>query len=238
MLSWPSIAVSHLPTEWRGRTAGCHGGGANRGRAAALLAAAAVASLMLLGCREPWPPRDLDDSFRRFQRALHDGDSGRVFDHLDLATKWSVASVHKYQREMHELVARDYPAPLRAAELARTALAARARDEREFFVLLADEDGRIDRLQQGRGSGAVQRRELSGDQTLLLTDDGGRYPFTRGSDGRWGYSGYAAEFAGRKDRAAQDVELVRENARIYRLGRGAAAHGQAGQGAAADGAPR
>lgn len=175
--------------------------------------------LLAVACRKS--NRSATDSpeaaFERLRLAVVLNDAGRLYDALDIETRWAVETVWKYQREMAGLVA-GFPADARTREQRRTEPGGSATDPRIFFVAWAEGAGPFAELGGGEsGLGLFARVERTApDQALASTTTGVRVPLRKGSDQRWGYAGLAEPFFQWRNVAANDLSRLRENAAAYR----------------------
>lgn len=156
-------------------------------------------------------------AFERVRLAVVLADAGRLYDALDLETRWAVDTVWQYQREMRQLVA-TFPPEAREREGRRTALGGDAADPRAFFVAWAATARPIDALGGGAdGLGVLARIEPEGaDAATAVTTTGRRLPLSRGPDGIWGWAGPREVFFAWRNEAANHVARLRESADLYR----------------------
>jgi hypothetical protein len=189
--------------------------------------------LALLGAGGCWsrPARTVAEAHERFRGAIRAGDPQALYRSLDQQSQWSVITIQKYFREVREAVAAGYPAEARARELERTS-GADLRRPADFFAAQAARRGW---LRRGAGGAApASRIEEQGRVAVVHTAAGGAFQFAYTAKGGWGWAGLQAELEELKRQASHDVDMARENARVYRGASGA----PTGGGPAPAGGPR
>jgi len=174
----------------------------------------ATAILLLAACRAGHPAATPEQAYASFAAAARDGDARRAFECLDLQSRWAVMSIHRSEREIHQLVAEHYPTGARAREMARYGSAAATEDPAEFFA--REFGARLEATRAQVSVGARTEPGADGRSATLVTPAGTGIPFARGDDGRWGWSGLRAELEARKTWAANALATVREGAVKYR----------------------
>lgn len=157
-----------------------------------------------------------EGAFEKLRLAVVVGEPERLYDVLELETRWAVDTVYGYQREMADLVAK-FPPEARGREAPRLALAAGAATPRAFFAAWARQTGSLASLGgDGPGLGVLARVERDGDGAArVVTTSGVIVPLARGSDGAWGYVGVKDELFRWRVQAANDLVRIRENAALY-----------------------
>jgi hypothetical protein len=180
-----------------------------------------VASLCLALCGVAgcWqrPARTVAEAHERFRGAVAGDDAQALYRSLDQQSQWSVITIQRYYREVRGAVAAGYPAEAKARELERTGGADRRRPA-DFFAAQAARRGWLKRC--AGGAAPASRVEEQGRVAVVHTTAGGRFQFARSERGGWGYAGLQAELEELKRQAANDVDMARENARVYRTAGG------------------
>jgi hypothetical protein len=174
------------------------------------------------------PARTVAAAYERFQGAAQASDPKALYRSLDQQSQWSVMTIQRYYREVREVVAAGYPAEARARELERTA-GAELRRPADFFAAQTPRRGWMKHC--AGGAAPASRIEEQGRTAVVHTAAGGRFRFARTDRGGWGFAGLQAELEEMKRRATHDVDMARENARVYRGATGAAGAGASGSGA-------
>lgn len=177
-------------------------------RALALVLVAAVGA----GCKRTVAATP-EEAHRALVAAAVEGDAVEVYRQLDRKTQWSIISMFKAEHRMRELVTKHYPPTRRARELERTALAARAGNEVAYFVALA---AREKLLEQLAGARKIDSRQGAGDRVVLRC---GAQQLAFCRDEGWRYCGWRERAEALKVRVSRDLEIVKENAEIFRKGR-------------------
>jgi hypothetical protein len=186
-----------------------------------VVASLCLALLGVAGCW-PRPLRTVAEAHERFRGAVSAGDAVALYRSLDQQSQWSVITIQRYYRDVRAAVATGYPAEARARELERTTGA----DLRRPAGFFAAQAARRDWLKRCAGGAApASRIEEQGRGAVVHTAAGGRFQFAYTERGGWGYAGLQAELEEMKRRATHDVEMARENARVYRAAGGGAAGG-------------
>ena len=191
------------------------------GRAAATLSLAAFMLGGLCGCWQRGA-RTVTEAHGRFRAAIAEGDAAALYRSLDQQSQWSVLTIQKYYREVRAAVNAGYPAEARARELERTA-GADLRRPAAFFAAQAARRGWLKRC--GGGAAPASRIDEQGRVAMVETAAGARFQFAYTDRGGWGYAGLQTELETLKRQASHDVEMARENARVYRQAGGPAAGG-------------
>jgi hypothetical protein len=183
---------------------------ARTARALALAAALAAAG----GCTRG--PKSPEDAYRQVAGAVAARDGGKLFDALDLETRWSWMTVQRAQREAYDITLSNFPeGPERERQIRRFQAGALAGSPRELFSkTVAAETW-------------TELAPLAGAAPPAFTGDGGRVTapgpggttlvFRRLSHGHWGwgYAGFADAAEQLKRRALADLEMVRASAADY-----------------------
>jgi hypothetical protein len=157
-----------------------------------------------------------EEAYHRFVQAVQGKDAEQLYRSLDLETRWSWMTIRRAQREAYDILLSNLPEGQEREQATRRFEAgALSEDDAALFAESFPADGWADLAQRLPASGGApalvevgpDEREVAGG-----TSADRRLRFRRGSDGRWGFSGLAAEAEARKRRAAADLETIRNNA--------------------------
>lgn len=140
--------------------------------------------------------------------AVADPELRGTFEALDLSSRWAVMSIHRCEREMHDIVRTRYPEPARGREMARTRDAAESDTPAEYFVRRYR--ARLTALRPALAT--PPRFERDGTTASTPGPGGTRLTFSRGDDGRWGWSDLRGELEAGKDWSFNALETVRDSA--------------------------
>jgi len=171
-------------------------------------------ALLAVGCKKG--PKSPDEAFLKLERALAAGDGAAFYDTLDRATQKAVEGTWREQQLQRTIIQGKYPENEAGPALAKLA-AASADSPRTYFAAVAKERRLIEsyRKRLGSVSGTIAHKP-DGDKAMYLArQDGGPFHFVQGSDGVWGFSELANEWASEQERASHAVKTVRENAQLY-----------------------
>jgi hypothetical protein len=156
-----------------------------------------------------------EDAYQRLADAVAARDGGRLFDALDLETRWSWMSVQRAHREAYDIVLSNFPeGPERERVLRRFEPGARSDSARDLFAGTLD-PAVWDALAAAlAATGRVPHLVVEGAQATA-----GARPLTfrQGPGGHrgWGYAGLAPEAEQVKRRALTDLDLMRTSAADY-----------------------
>lgn len=160
-----------------------------------------------------------EQAYERLAQAVGARDGARLYDALDLQTRWSWMSVQKAHRESYDIILSNFPEGAeRERHLRRCTAGALAQDARQLFAgqmqAPAWEALAASLPASGAPAGAAA---VQGDEVQLTGAAGRPLPFRRGPEGRggWGYAGLAREAEDQKLRALADLDLVRNSAADY-----------------------
>jgi hypothetical protein len=149
-------------------------------------------------------------------QAVQARDGGRLYDALDLETRWSWMSIQRAERESYDIILSNFPpGPERERQLRRCEAGALAQTPRELFAR------RVEDATWTELAAAVSQAGTpvsSGDGSEAQTEGGGRkLIFRRNPHKRfgWGFAGLADEAEQIKRRAMADLEVVRTSAADY-----------------------
>jgi hypothetical protein len=184
--------------------------------------------LVLAGTGCTRPARTAFEAWARFQGAARTNNPRDLYRSLDQQSQWSVMTIQRYYREVREVVA-GYPPAARDRELERTA-GAELRRPADFFAAQAPRRGWMKHCVGAAAVSSPGRIEEQGQTAVVHTPAGARFTFAYTAKGGWGYSGLQAELENLKRQASHDVDMARENARVYQ-GAAGGAPGASGGGA-------
>src|SRR5205814_4405033 len=136
----PALAESPAFRYFRGVARACFrsGSGRHKGLGKGLGGAGVVAlAVLAAGCsRGATTPAE---AYQRLAAAVATKDAGRLFDALDLETRWSWMSVQRAQRESYDIVLSNFPeGPERERTLRRFEAGALSEGARELFARQLD----------------------------------------------------------------------------------------------------
>lgn len=145
--------------------------------------------------------------------AIHD--SSKLWDALDLETRWSWMSIQRAWREAYDITQSVVPeGPERTRLLARFEPGATSEDARTLFarMLTAEEWANLQDVLSTAGDSAAAAPVSGGETTTL-----GKLPYRKGHGWRagWGYAGLAARAEQLKLAATADLERMRKDAADY-----------------------
>ena len=174
-----------------------------------VLAAAVLALGATAGCKRS--ARTPEQAYARFADAVRASDAVKLYETLDLDTRWSWMTIRRAHREAYDIVLSNFPeGPERTQRGRRFEAAALAESEAALFASqLAP--GRLAELNQGLPDKPALQAQ-GADQARVDLGSGKTLAFRKGQDGSWGFAGMAGEAEERKRRAAADLELIRINA--------------------------
>jgi hypothetical protein len=162
------------------------------------------------GCRKG--SKTPAEAYKRFAAAVTAGDGGALFDALDQDTRWSLMTVQKWHREAYDIVLSNYPeGPDRERERRRFEEAATAPSARELFMRTVAPRLIPLLVPLALGDAPVEMGPGE-DRAAAVLASGGRVELARGKDGGWGFAGYAKRAEEDKNRAYNDLEVVRASA--------------------------
>jgi hypothetical protein len=160
-----------------------------------------------------------EDAYQRLAEAVEARDGERLFEALDLETRWSWMSVQRAQRESYDIVLSNFPeGPEQERTLRRFEPGALSEGARELFARQLDPRVWTDLAATLAAAGANPRLVVTADGLHAEVSAAGRtLAFRKGSDGHrgWGYAGLAPEAEEVKRRATADLELMRTSGADY-----------------------
>jgi hypothetical protein len=158
-----------------------------------------------------------EEAYQRLGEAVAAHDGERLYDALDIETRWSWMSIQRAQRECHDIVLSSFPqGPERERSLRRFEPGAQSEGAAELFARQLEPQVWTDLAAALAAAGPAPR--LIGDGSQAAVAAGSRtLPFRKVSDGHWGwgYAGLAVEAEQTKRRAMADLELMRTSAADY-----------------------
>lgn len=166
------------------------------------------------GCRER--AKSARDAFARVERAVAAGDALALYQSLDAATRAAVESAYHDERLERTIITAKYPEAEQPAALAKLDAAA-AGDADRYFARVAQARKTVEgfRKRLGSVSGPILEKPDGDGAAWVARQDGLPFHFRRDSDGSWGLSELAAEWALDQDRANHAVKTVRENGALF-----------------------
>ena len=124
-------------------------------------------------------------------------------------------TIQKYHREAYDIVLSNYPeGPVRDREKGRFEHAATAPSAKRALPQRHGARPLTDAGAAGAGIPHIEPGPGDGQATAVL-DGGGRVTLVRGESGGWGFAGLAKRAEDDKNRAYNDLEVVRASAADY-----------------------
>jgi hypothetical protein len=154
-----------------------------------------------------------EEAHQRLVQAVAARDASRLFDALDLATRWSWMSIQRAERETYDILLSNFPeGPERERLVKRCQSGALSENARALFSS-EFEPAAWEQLAAGLPPSGTPRL-VSADRAELAA--GGRtLDYRRAGRRGWGYAGLAAQAEDLKRRALADLEQVRASAADY-----------------------
>jgi hypothetical protein len=170
-----------------------------------------LAVIAVAGCAGGAPTPE--EAHQRLVQAVEARDGARLFDALDLQTRWSWMSIQRAERETYDIILSNFPeGPERERLLRRCQTGALSESARALFARQL-EPATWNQLAAGLpGTGAPQ--VVSADRAELAAG-ARKLDYRRAGRRGWGYAGLAAQAEDLKRRALADLELVRSSAADY-----------------------
>jgi hypothetical protein len=160
-----------------------------------------------------------EDAYQRLAEAVEAHDAERLFEALDLETRWSWMSVQRAQRESYDIVLSNFPeGPERERSLRRFEPGATSEGARELFARQLDPKVWTELHAAVTAAGPAPRLVVAPDGAHAEVAAGGRtLPFRKATDGHWGwgYAALAADAEEVKRRATADLDLMRTSGADY-----------------------
>jgi hypothetical protein len=157
-----------------------------------------------------------EEAYQRLAQAVAARDAGKLFDALDLDTRWSWMSIQRAQRESYDIILSNFPeGSERERHLRRCEAGALSENARALFVRQLEAPAWTELaaalpatggpvvLDEGR---RVQRAGSNGRMLVF------RRPSERGG---WGFAGLADAAEQIKRRSLADLDLIRTSAADY-----------------------
>jgi hypothetical protein len=155
-----------------------------------------------------------EEAYHRFVEAVRTKDAEQLYEALDLETRWSWMTIRRTHREAYDILLSNLPEG-RERDQATRRFEAGALSESDR-TLFAEAFGSARWEELGRqlppSPGPPNLVAVGPDEQEARLAPDRALRFRRGSDGRWGFSGLAAEAEERKRRAVADLETIRSDA--------------------------
>jgi hypothetical protein len=170
----------------------------------------------VLGC---WSPdtREPRGALALASQAVEAGDAKLLFRVIDVRSRHALAAIHKARSEAAGLIRAHYPADAQASALAQLGDAAVATDVTDLFVRRCPKACQAEigaRLGAPAGEKVVQGE--AGPELEITTATGGRLRLYKGKEGHYGLLFHRQALSDERDRAARELDQIRQNADIYR----------------------
>jgi hypothetical protein len=171
---------------------------------------------MLLGC---WSPdtREPRGALALASQAVEAGDAQLLFRVIDVRSRHALAAIQRARSEAAGLIRAHYPAEAQASALAQLGDAAVATDVTDLFVRRCPKACQVEigaRLGAPTGEKVVQGE--AGPELEITTATGGTLRLYKGKEGHYGLVFHRRELSDERDRAARELEQIRQNADVYR----------------------
>ena len=154
-----------------------------------------------------------EEAHQRLVQAVSTRDGARLFDALDLATRWSWMSIQRAQRETYDIILSNCPeGPERERLLKRCQTGALSESARALFARQLEPSAWDELAAELPAAGAPQ--VVSADLAELKAG-GHTLGYRRAGRRGWGFAGLAARAEDLKRRSLADLELVRASAADY-----------------------
>lgn len=179
------------------------------------LAAALAGAVALAGCGGG--SKTPAEAYQRLAEAVGARDGARLFDALDLDTRWSWMSIQKAQRESYDIILSNFPEGAeRQRYLRRCQTGALSENARDLFARQLEAPA-WDQLAASLPAAGAPVVNADGSQAELVGAAGRKLMFRRMTDRRWGwgFAGLASEAEENKRRALADLDVVRTSAADY-----------------------
>ena len=183
-----------------------------RGSWRAAARCAVTVLLVASACHAP-DPRSVEGALDAAARAIEANDAERLFRVVDERGRHALASIVADRRRAATVVRDTYPGDEAQAVLRSLGDGAEAEDAAALFA------GRCMEACMGELAariGAPTRREERGDEVIVHTSRDTTLRMHLGTDGWWGIVWRTEQLARERDRAAQELRQIRNNADIYR----------------------
>jgi hypothetical protein len=170
----------------------------------------------LLGC---WSPdtREPRGALALAAQAVEAGDARMLFRVIDVRSRHALAAIQQARSEAAGLIRAHYPADGQAGALAQLGDAALATDVADLFARRCAKACQAEigaRLGAPTGEKVVQGE--AGPELEITTATGGLLRLYKGKEGHYGLVFQRQELSAERDRAARELEQIRQNAEVYR----------------------
>jgi hypothetical protein len=185
------------------------------GRVATVALGLAVAVGALAGCAGG--ASSPEGAYQNLAQAVSARDPLRLYDALDLETRWSWMSVQRAERESYDIILSNYPEGVeRERNLRRCEAGALAESARDLFAREL-EPARWTTLAASLPATGPPVASGDGNQAELEGAGGRKLVFRRPAGRRagWGFAGLADEAEEIKRRAMADLDVIRTSAADY-----------------------
>jgi hypothetical protein len=156
-----------------------------------------------------------DQAYQRLAQALEARDGLRLYDALDLDTRWSWMSIQRAQRESYDILLSNFPEGTeRERQLRRCEAGALSESARSLFSRQLDPAV----WKELAASLPAKPAGVTGEaRAEFVGADGRKLIFVRhaGRRGGWGFAGLAEEAEQIKRRALADLDVIRTSAADY-----------------------
>jgi hypothetical protein len=179
------------------------------------LAATAV-GLVLAAAGCAGGARTPEEAQAQLAQAVEARDGARLFDALDLKTRWSWMSIQKAERETYDIILSNFPeGSERQRYLRRCEAGALSENARALFARELEPAAWDELAAALKGAGPVQ--VVGEDQAESAAGNGRKLVFRRPAErrGGWGFAGLADRAEEIKRRALADLDVVRTSAADY-----------------------
>jgi hypothetical protein len=158
-----------------------------------------------------------EEAYQRLAQAIGARDGERLYDALDLETRWSWMSIQKAQRESYDIILSNFPEGTeRERHLRRCEAGALSENARALFARQLEATAWTELAASLPGTGLPVVTD-DGRQVEVMGGNGRKLIFRRPNErrGGWGFTGFAEEAEGIKRRALADLDLIRSSAADY-----------------------
>jgi hypothetical protein len=153
-----------------------------------------------------------EEAYQRFVEAVQSKQPERLYQALDLETRWSWMTIRRSHREAYDILLSNLPeGPERDQATRRFEAGALSDDDAALFAEQLTEQ-RWQELARGLPPAQPPLQAVSDSERRAELGEGRSLLFRRGPDGRWGFAGLAAEAEEKKRRADADLQIIRNNA--------------------------
>jgi hypothetical protein len=161
----------------------------------------------------PADPRDPRGAIAAAAEAVERGDGRKLFRLIDQRSRHAFSAIQAARSEARKLVLADYPSDEQGPALAVLGDAAVARDAADLFVQRCPA---ACQAEIGHSLAAPVAERKVGDELEVETATGGKLRLRRGNDTWYGLVWKTAELSEERDRAARELEQIKQNAAVYR----------------------